>query len=333
MRSIGAVLLGLIISPVGADRQEVNVEAFVKNGVMMFADTSRGRPFAKDPAVVRFKDQYFLYYSVPPGKTVEGWRIGIATSKDLVVWKKAGELKIAQECEKKGFCAPGAIVLKGRVHLFYQTYGNGKNDAICHAWSDDGLNFTRNPTNPIFRPSGHWTVGRAIDADVVEHEGKLLLFYATRDPSMKVQMLGVAAAPIASDFTRGQWKQINSAGPILKPELPWEKNCIEAPALCKHGGKLWMFYAGGYNNEPQQIGCAVSSDGVLWKRRFSHPFMPYGESGQWNSSESGHPYAFTDEDGTTYLFFQGNNDHGKSWFLSKVKIRWGKDAPLIEGGE
>ena len=59
---------------------EVNVDAFVKNGVMMFADTSRGKPFAKDPAVVHFNDRYFLYYSVPPGKDIKGWRIGIAIS-------------------------------------------------------------------------------------------------------------------------------------------------------------------------------------------------------------------------------------------------------------
>jgi beta-1,2-mannobiose phosphorylase / 1,2-beta-oligomannan phosphorylase len=139
------------------------------------------------------------------------------------VWAKQGELEIAHESEKKGFCAPGAIVLKGKVHLFYQTYGNGKNDAICHAGSEDGLAFTRNSTNPIFKPVGIWNAGRAIDADVIEHDGRLLLYYATRDPEMKIQMVGVAAAPIDSDFSRSQWTQLNPDGPILKPELPWEK--------------------------------------------------------------------------------------------------------------
>ncbi|MCX5759706.1 MAG: hypothetical protein NTU83_14620, partial [Candidatus Hydrogenedentes bacterium] len=54
--------------------------------------------------------------------------------------------------------------------------------------------------------------------------------------------------------------------PILAPELPWERSCIEAPAICRHAGRLFMFYGGGYNNEPQQIGCAVSDDGVRWTR-------------------------------------------------------------------
>jgi hypothetical protein len=65
---------------------------------MRFADTSRGRPFSKDPAVVRFQNQYWLYYSKPPfgafgspqfnrSKSAgDGWAIGIATSRNLEEW-------------------------------------------------------------------------------------------------------------------------------------------------------------------------------------------------------------------------------------------------------
>lgn len=90
-----------------------------------------------------------------------------------------------------------------------------------------------------------------------------------------------------------------------------------------------MFYAGGYNNEPQQIGCALSTDAVTWTRLFYEPFLPNGKNGEWNSSESGHPYAFTDDDGKTYLFYQGNNDKGKTWYLSKVTIGWKNGLPFI----
>lgn len=40
---------------------------------------------------------------------------------------------------------------------------------------------------------------------------------------------------------------------------------MRAPAKrIRRDGKLYMFYAGGYNNEPQQVGVAVSTDGVTW---------------------------------------------------------------------
>lgn len=305
-----------------------NDPQFTNRGVMMFADTSRGRPYAKDPAVVRFQGSYFMYYSVGPGKGVEGWRIGVATSTNLISWLKVGELGIAGDYEKKGFCAPGAWVHNGKVHLFYQTYGNGSRDAICHAWSSDGLAFIRNPDNPVFAPKGDWTNGRAIDADVIEHEGRLILGFATRDPAGKIQLQGIATAPVGSDFGKAAWTQ-QTDKPSLRPELPWEKSCIEAAAFCKHAGKLFMFYGGAYNNEPQQIGCAASSDGIAWARVSAEPFLANGKPGEWNASESGHPFAFTDDDGRYYLFFQGNKDKGKSWYLSHVEIGWKDGTPVI----
>ena len=109
--------------------------------LMLYGDTSRvGIPYSKDPHVVNFKGRYLMYHSIPPmkGEPDSGWNIGIAESKDLMNWTKVGEITPAPEAdyEKKGLCAPGALVKDGKVHLFYQTYGNGKKDAICHAISD-----------------------------------------------------------------------------------------------------------------------------------------------------------------------------------------------------
>ncbi len=300
---------------------------------MKWADASRGRPFSKDPCVVRFRDRYWMYYSLPPfgdGRAGDGWAIGIAASRDLAAWEKAGELLPEQECERRGICAPGAIVLEGKIHLFYQTYGNGPKDAICHAFSEDGLRFTRDATNPVYRPAGGWTAGRAIDAEVFPVGGRLLLYFATRDPGMKIQMLGAAGADLRSGFCRDAWRPL-ADGPILKPELDWEKRCIEAPTVCRRGDTLYMFYAGAYNNEPQQIGVASSRDGISWRRLSDRPFLPNGPRGAWNECESGHPCVFEDAEGTTWLFYQGNNDRGKTWYISRVRIGWRDGTPVLEG--
>jgi hypothetical protein len=296
---------------------------------MHWADTASGRPYSKDPSVIRFGGRYLMYYSLPGkvGGGATGWSVGIAASTDLRDWQKVGSLGAGPGAERKGIAAPAAWVRKGRVHLFYQTYGNGRDDAICHAWSDDGLRFTRNPSNPVFAPTGSWNAGRAIDADVFPVGERLFLYFATRDPQMKVQMLGVAAAPLDSDYGRAQWKQLADA-PILKPELPWEKDCIEAASVMRRDGKLWMFYAGAYNNAPQQIGAAWSDDGIRWTRASDQPLVPVGPAGSWNSSESGHPGVFVDEDGTTHLFYQGNDDKGKTWYLSRIRIDWRDGRPV-----
>ena len=292
--------------------------------MMMFTDTSRGAARAKDPAVTAFAGKHFLYYSILSKS--DGLRIGIATAEDLDTWRKVGEIEPLSPCDDNGLGAPGVIVLDGRMHLFYQTSGNGRKDAICHATSSDGINFSPNPSNPVFSPTGAWNCGRAIDADVIEDRGRLLLYFSTRDPHFKIQMTGVAAAPLASNFSREHWTQLCTS-PILKPELPWEQDCIEASALCRHAGKLYMFYGGAYNCAPQQIGCAVSDDGLNWTRVSDTPVLPNGSPGTWNGSESGHPFVFEAGDGTQHLFFQGSGDNGRSYYLSRREIIWRDGVP------
>jgi len=298
---------------------------------MMFADSSRrGVPFSKDPHVIRFGGRYLLYSSLPGINGSNVWEIGIAESNDLIHWRTSGIIQVQEPYEKNGICAPCVIVKDGKVHIFYQTYGNGANDAICHAVSDDGItNFRRNPTNPIFKPTGNWNCGRAIDAEVILYKGKYFLFFATRDPNYKIQMQGVATAPESTDFRREDWTLISKEGPILKPELVWEGECIEGASVICRNRKLYMFYGGAYNNWPQQIGVAESKDGFHWKRLSDQPFLANGKQGEWNSSESGHPHIF-DDGKRTFLFYQGNNDNGKTWWISNVEVLWSKRGPYLK---
>ena len=284
---------------------------------MLFTNTGLGC-FAKDPAVVRFHGRYYLYYSLRHADDRFG--IGVAVSDDMEDWHSCSEIPQDTPCEARGIAAPGAIVLNGQVHLFYQTYGNWRRDAICHAVSDDGLNFRKNPENPVFHPTDDWCAGRAIDADVCVWNGRLHLYFATRDHDMRIQKIGGAWAALDSGFGRDAWTQLTRQS-LLTPELRWEGECIEAPATLVHEGRLYMFYGGSYNCTPQQIGCAVSEDGVFFRRISLAPFIPCGAPGSWNSSESGHPFAFQDDDGRMYLFYQGSADKGHTWYLTRTEIR------------
>ena len=301
---------------------------------MLYTTSSRKPNYAKDPAVVRLGDTYYLYYSIPgTGGPDEngwegGWSVGIAQSTDLENWEEVGVLASSQPCDERGLAAPGAIVLDGQVHLFYQTYGNGKGDAICHAVSTDGVHFVKDPTNPVYSPKATWCCGRAIDADVCVYQGKLFLYFATRDHEMRVQKQGVAVADLDSGFGKGSFRHACTSS-ILAPELQWEGECIEAAATIVENGKLYLFYGGSYNCTPQQIGCAVSTDGVHFERVSEEPLLRCGKPGSWNASESGHPFAFRDQDGKAYLFYHGSPDGGKTRYLSRASIRWEGELPVL----
>lgn len=298
---------------------------------MIFTDSHGSREnFAKDPAVIRFGGRYYLYFSGYCNHAEkEVLVVGIASSPDMEHWNFIEYMPLTQECEKSGVGAPAAYVEGGKAHLFYQTYGNQERDAICHAISDDGIHFEKDVTNPIFSPTKDWCCGRAIDADVVAFHGKLFLYFATRDHEMKIQKQGCAYAPLGSDYSRAAWTQAVNAA-ILSPEFVWEGKCIEAAATLVYNKKIYLFYGGSYNCTPQQIGYAVSDDGIRFTKPQNTPFIPCGNPGDWNASESGHPYAFVDDDGKIYLFYQGSPDGGKSWYLSRCQIDFTDGVPYVK---
>ncbi|WP_419806482.1 glycoside hydrolase family 43 protein [Terriglobus sp.] len=338
MRALSWLIAAVSLLPNLAPAQ--TTAAVQPKPAVYYTDSSRtGRPFVKDPSVIQFHGTFFMYYTLPPNRNVQnaknvegsGWGIGIASSKDLIHWQKAGEIAPEQPVEQDGIVAPGARVIRGEVHLFYQSYGHGAKDAICHATSSDGLHFKHDASNPVYRPTHMpWSVGRAIDAEVFldEPTGKAFLYFATRDPQMKRQLIGMAKADLSSDFSAGTWKDVSIAGPLLQPELPWEQLCIEAPSVMKRGSTYYMFYAGAYNNVPQQIGVASSPDGEHWTRLSDRPLLANGAPGSWNSSESGHP-GVLNVGGKTYLFYQGNDDGGKTYYISMVEIRWKDGKPYV----
>ncbi len=309
---------------------EIKAEFRTENGfesdggmAMLFTSNLAETPFAKDPAVVRLGERYFLYYSVFFGDTLG---IGMAFSDDMERWQEYGRFPTTQECESTGVGAPGAIVRDGKVHLFYQTYGTWEKDAICHAWSEDGLHFEKDESNPVFRPTADWCCGRAIDADVCRFKDRYYLYFATRDHEMRIQKLGAAWTPLTSDFSRDSWTQACRHA-ILAPEMVWEQECTEAPACVVDGERLYLFYGGAYNRKPQQIGCAVSEDGIHFEKMDSLPFLTNGEPGSWNAEESGHPFAFRDTDGTVWLFYQGFD--GETWRITRTKLDFRDGRPVL----
>lgn len=305
---------------------------------MLYTNPDLGN-FAKDPAVIELGGETYLYHSIYE-KNTKILGIGIARMTADDTFERIAEFPRTQDCEKNGVGAPAAIVFGDTVHLFYQTYGNGPKDAICHAVSRDGVHFEKDETNPVFAPREpwakmpDWSCGRAIDADVAVHDGKVFLYFATRDKEFKRQITGAAYCEMPENpntpgaFSAGKWKLHPDI--VLEPELDWEKTCIEAPAALEQDGHVYLFYAGAYNCAPQWIGCAVSEDGLHFRRLFvEEPLMKNGAPGSWNASESGHPYIYRAEDGTVWLYYQGSPDMGKTWYLSRCRIAIENGIPRI----
>ena len=304
---------------------------------MQYGDTSRSPeyPFAKDPTVIRHGNEYLMYYSVtgfdpspqdnnqPP--KFNDWHTAIARSEDLVHWTRVCDLDLRDSQGNKlyGAVAPCVKKLDGQIHIFYQMAWEGTDGVsnIWHALSDDGITFTNTCDRPIIVPETNWSIKRSIDAEIYRVKDKLILLFATRDKTATYQIMGMAEAPYGSDYGPDKWTLLSTDGPLFKPEYPWEMSCTEAPTVIKHKKVWYMFYAGAYNHEGQQIGLATSTDGYHYSRIAPDGlFFTHGEEGTWNQGESGHPGVFQDDDGQVYLFFQGKASLTDTYYLSVCKV-------------
>ena len=306
---------------------------------MKYGDTTRmSVPFAKDPTVIHLADRYLMYYSVPPfeksrlseaqGET--DWGGAIAESRNLVDWTRIGRIDIRDSEGNPVYGAVAPCVKKfddGKIHIFYQKRWApaANNSNIWHAISTDGITFNNVSDCPVFIPDTDWSLNRSIDAEVYRVKDKLILMFATREKTGRIQILGMAEAPYGTDYGPGKWTLISTDGPFLQPDYPWEGKCIEAPTVIKHKGIWYLFYAGAYNHERQQIGLCTSTDGIHFTRVSYDPQNPglvfrAGEKGSWNAGESGHPGVFRDDDGQVYLFFQGKASRNANYFLSVCKV-------------
>ncbi|MBP5510650.1 MAG: family 43 glycosylhydrolase [Kiritimatiellae bacterium] len=311
---------------------------------MQYGDTTRcgaEHPFAKDPTVIRHNGRYLMYYSVCAydkahrprdlGEKPGGWWGAVAESSDLVHWKRIGDIEIEGSKFISAAVAPCVKKIDGKIHMFHQArhqaaegkkwYYTSKNALIWHATSEDGIHFKCADTKPAFAPQNKWSIDRAIDAEFYRVGDRLMLMYATREkPDAKIQRLGIAWAPYESDWALDKWTELSIEKPFFEPELPWEMKCIEAPTVVERNGIWYMFYAGAYNHERQQIGVAWSSDGVNFKRWRDTPVFPHGKPGTWNAWESGHPGLFVDDDGRVYLFYQGKATLKGDYQLSCTEV-------------
>ncbi|MCB6609108.1 glycoside hydrolase family 32 protein [[Clostridium] symbiosum] len=115
-------------------------------------------------AIPLYHDGVYHIFSLtsPPGTTVYPARLRTtwehSVSKDLVHWEEVGTALYPGEGEEPDACGvwTGAAVYgEGKFHIFYTGYNYNVHfeQTICHAVSDDGIHFEKDPKNPIIIPN------------------------------------------------------------------------------------------------------------------------------------------------------------------------------------
>jgi predicted GH43/DUF377 family glycosyl hydrolase len=133
-------------------------------------------------------------------------RIGHATSSDGVHWTKfAGnpilEWGSAGSWESQGVLVPRVVYADGVFHMFYMGNPPSDNTQIGYAYSTDGIQWTKHPSNPVLQrgTSGQWDSFSLGGNHCVLLEGNILrIWYGARNDLVNWQ-IGLATSSLSTD--------------------------------------------------------------------------------------------------------------------------------------
>ncbi len=207
------------------------------------------------PVVIKREDGYHMWYT---GQSEGRSQIGYATSPDGVVWKRMSERPVLspdQPWEKVALMCPD-VIWDAKAKIFRMWYSGGEQyepDAIGYATSSDGIHWTKNANNPVFRsdPSSPWEKHKVTACQVIEDGGWYLMFYiGFRD----VDHAQIGLARSRDGLTH--WER-NPANPIVHPDPDaWDHDACYKPYAIFDGQK-WLLWYNGRHGSLEQIGVAL----------------------------------------------------------------------------
>ncbi len=190
----------------------------------------------EDPRIVKIEDTFYMMYTGYRGKTHRDYRICLASSHDLINWKRHGI--VLDESNKDASLFPEKI--NGRFCMFHR-----RDPDIWIVYSDDLKNWVDHTRIMKPDPANEWEskkIGIA-GPPVRTKDGWLLIYHGVSRNS--VYSLGIALLDL-SDPSKILFRQAEA---ILEPELIWEKegcvpNVVFSCGQIETEDSLLVYYAG-----------------------------------------------------------------------------------------
>jgi len=218
------------------------------------------------PAVVRRADGYHMWYTGQtwsPTPSREGRQdgnsaIGYATSSDGVNWtRRSGKPALSPQLPWEDVAVMCPDVLwdekESQWRMWYSAGAQYEPNAVGYAASKDGVNWIRDPGNPIFRPDPRfdWEKQRVAGIQVIPHGDWFYAFYiGYRD--IDHAQIGLAR----SRDGLHRWERC-SANPIIRAIGDgFDADACYKPYAVYSDGK-WMLWYNGRNVHLEQIGLAI----------------------------------------------------------------------------
>ena len=199
----------------------------------------------EDPRLVKFGDTYYLTYT---GYNRKDAQLCLATSKDLLNWRRLGVILPAYKGHwNVGWTKSGAIVpekIDGKYWMYFLGTSADKTDQMGLAYSVDLIHWTEATETPVLpRRAGQF------DSRVVEPgpppivtKDSIVMIYNAADDNL-IYRTAIAVFD-RRDPRKLLWR---SEQPVFTPEREWEKagqvpNVVFVEGMVKQGSHYLFYY-------------------------------------------------------------------------------------------
>jgi predicted GH43/DUF377 family glycosyl hydrolase len=282
--------------------------------------------YLQKPSVLHEESGYKMWYD--GADFDDNIQVGLALSKDGKSWRKAAQNPVL-DGEPSGWDAFGEhapFVLKdGNLYKMWYEGSDGNVRQLGYATSRDGINWRKNPGNPVLQAgpdaydqfvAGHGTV--------LYEDGLYKLWYHAIGDLDGIGDLDASIA-YATSPDGIHWTK---HGPVLvgAPES-WDTG-LWGPSVLKVNGRYWMWYSAGGPIYPISIGVATSRDGLAWKRVGNRPVITDPEF----IHNFGDPHVIYDRGLFKMWFGDFSSDRAIYYAESENGLDWSEPVPSLFPG-
>lgn len=290
---------------------------FERKGIMIpTKENSWKSQYTANADLIRIGDTYYMYYR---GTDLQHDRIGVLTcsadSFDGIHFDRMDAPYIIDVGAPGTFDAqnildPSAVVVNGKVYLYYSAISEEWKHSIGLAVSEDGIHFTKQET-PVLE-------GRCPE---IVYDGKRFWLYYVIEQAPHGYDIFCAVSEDGSSFEPLGETPVLAVG----EQGSWESFSVTTPRIFQEGGVYYMVYAGDNKNldAPLYFGLAVSRDLVHWKKYAGNPvFRVSTQPDAWDNTNIW--FGTTEKIGDTYyMWYEACNQYrerGLPDFLSVVGL-------------
>ena len=308
MRRILPIVILLLLLPMSAMGQ-VKWDKYPNNVVLDLGDEGTwDAVHVAHPTVYYDGSEVHLWYAGSNGNL---WAIGYARSPDGMNWEKYPGNPVLEDGISDvwdgEFVTQPCIVYNGSHYQMWYAGYDGSVMRIGHATSPNGINWTKDATNPVVELGAdtEWDDAGVSSPGVLLEEGNYHLWYTGYDGTDL--RIGYATGDDGVAWTK------SASNPVidLGAGSEWDDAGVSSPTVIiteMLGAITYRMWYVGYDGSSTQVGYATSTDDarVVWGKSANNPVLGIGEAELWDSIACSGPCVVLAH-GSYHLWYTGHD--------------------------